>query len=205
MDVPDEQGPRAEVSVDELSAAEASRSRWVAGAVVLVLLVVGIAIARAGHHSHPRPRDVPPPISAPAPVAASRRVHLGSVFLEHLPQCTVTDHRHNLTVAVAVTNLGDHALRLVGASGLTSNPFVIRPTTLSFGGPPCGRRSSANVVHIGSGGVVVVRLQFYVAGKCPGAALVSARITFDGGRNGVIHADSSQLADLGQLAFTQCA
>jgi hypothetical protein len=132
-------------------------------------------------------------------------VHLGSVFLEHLPQCTSTDHRHRLTVAVAVTNLGDKALRLVSVSGLTSNPFVVRPTALSIGAPPCGRTRADRVVHIASGGEAVVRLQFYVADKCPGNALVSARIAFDGGRAGPIHADSSQLANLAQLDFTQCA
>lgn len=190
---------------DELSAAEASRARRVAAAVALVLVVAAIAIAHAGHRSPPRHHTGSPPVSAPAPVAATHRVHLGSVFLEHLPECTATDHRHRLTVAVAVTNLGDNPLRLVGASGLTSNPFVVRPTTLSFGGPPCGRSRAARDVRIASGKVVIVRLQFYVADKCPGTALVSARITFDGGRRGVIHADSSQLANLSQLAFAQCA
>src|SRR5690348_15318909 len=97
---------------DELSAAEASRARWVAGAVALVLVVAGILIAHAGHRSAPKHRAVSPPVSAPAPVAATHRVHLGSVFLEHLPECTATDHRHRLTVAVAVTNLGDNPLRL---------------------------------------------------------------------------------------------
>lgn len=189
---------------DELSTAEASRARWVAGAVALVLLVSGITIARAGHPSRPKHRSAAPPISAPAPVAATRRVHLGSVFLEHLPQCTVTDHRHNLSVAVAVTNLGDRSLQLVGASGLTSNPFVVRPTTLSIGRPPCGRAPVGHTVRVASGDVVIVRLQFYVADKCPGTALVSARIAFDGGRQGMIHADSSQLADLSQLSFAQC-
>lgn len=204
MDVPDQQGLHREASVDELSVAEASRARWVAGAVVLVLLVGGVAIVRAGHHARPH-RAVQPPISAPAPVAVARRVHLGSVFLEHLPQCTATDHQHHLTVAIAVTNLGDRSLRLVGASGLTSDPFVVRPTRLSFGSPPCGRIPSGRSVRIASGAVAVVRLQFYVADKCPGTAAVSARVTFDGGRNGFIHADSSQLANLSQLRFAQCA
>lgn len=199
MDAPEELG-----RYDELSATEASRARWVAGAVVLVLLVGGITIARAGHTASPKHRAQQPPISAPAPVAATHRVHLGSVFLEHLPQCTVTDHRHELAVAVAVTNLGDRALQLVGASGLTSNPFVVRPTTLSIGRPPCGRAPVRHAVLIDSGHVVVVRLQFYVADKCPGEALVSARISFDGGRQGLIHADSSQLANLSQLSFVQC-
>ena len=190
---------------DELSATEASRARWVAGAVVLVIAVVGITIARAGHTASPKQHSTQPPISAPAPVAAHHRVHLGSVFLEHLPQCTATDHRHSLTVAVAVTNLGDQALRLIGASGLTSNPFVVRPTTLSIGRAPCGRAPIGHAVHIGSGQVVIVRLNFYVANQCPGTALVSARIAFDGGRRGLIHADSSQLANLSQLSFSQCA
>jgi hypothetical protein len=189
---------------DELSAAESSRTRWVAGAVALVLAAAGITIARAGHSSSPKHRAPPPPISAPAPVAARHPVHLGSVFLEHLPQCTVTDHRHNLSVAVAVTNLGDRSLQLVGASGLTSDTFVVRPTTVSVGSPPCGRPPVGHLVHVASGDVVVVRLQFYVADKCPDDALVSARIAFDGGRRGIIHADSSQLADLSQLTFVQC-
>lgn len=200
MDVPEEQG-----RYDELSATEASRARWVASAVALVLLVAGITIARAAHTSSPKHRVQQPPINAPAPVAATHRVHLGSVFLEHLPQCTVTDHRHNLAVAVAVTNLGDRTLRLVGASGLTSNPFVVRPTTLSIGRPPCGRAPVGHAVQITSGDVVIVRLEFYVADKCPGTALVSARIAFDGGQQGLIHADSSQLANLSQLSFTQCS
>lgn len=200
MDVRDERD-----GFDELSATEASRARWVAGAVVLVLLVVGITIARAGHTASPKPHAAQPPISAPLPVAVRQPVSLGSVFLEHLPQCTATDHRHSLTVALAVTNLGDQALQLVGASGLTSNPFVVRPTTLSIGRPPCGRAPIGHAVHITSGHVVIVRLQFYVADKCPGTALVSARIAFDGGPQGLIHADSSQLADLSQLRFTQCA
>ena len=200
MDARDEQD-----GLEELSASEASRARWVAGAVVLVLAGVGITVARAGHTASPGHRATQPPISAPAPVAARPRVHLGSVFLEHLPQCTATDHRHSLTVAVAVTNLGDQALRVVGASGLTSNPFVVRPTTLSIGRAPCGSAPIGHAVSIGSGQVVIVRLNFYVANQCPGTALVSARIAFDGARLGLIHGDSSHVAHLSQVSFSQCA
>jgi len=200
MDLPDEQVGYD----DELSPADASRARWVAGAVALVLLVGGILIARTTpHHAH-RHAAAQPPINGPAPAAETKHVHLGTIFLEHLPECTTTDHLHRLTVALGVTNLGARTLHLVSAAGVTSDPFAVRPTAQSLGRLPCGVVPASDTVQIRPAAVAVVRLHFYVTDKCPRTALVSARIGFDGGRAGVVHADSSELANLAELDFSQC-
>jgi hypothetical protein len=201
MDVPDERVGYD----DELSPADASRARWAVAGVAVVLLAGGILLAHASPHHAVRHTSADEPAPGPAPGEVTEHVHLGTVFLEHLPACTTTDHRHQLTVALGVTNLGARTLRLISATGLTSDPFAVRPTAQSLGRLPCGGIRASRVVQIRPAAVAVVRLHFYVTDKCPRAALVSARIGFDGGRAGVVHADSSELADLGELDFAQCA
>ena len=160
-------------------------------------------LARAAHHDA-RPavahhRLTVPPAPAPAPA-----VHVGSVFLEHLLQCTETDHRHRLSVALGVTNLGGRALLLVGAAGVSSDVRVVQPTTVRFGTQGCGRGGASPPVRLQPGGDAVVMLAFRIGRTCPRHALVSARVAFDGGPVGIVHADSSQLANLDVLGFVQC-
>jgi hypothetical protein len=188
---------------DQLSGEAASRSWWVAAALAGVLITGGVLVAEAAHPSSRGRAAHATATGSPTPVAVVRRIHIGSVFLQHLPACTRTDHHHRLTVAVGVRNIGGQALQLISGVGRSTDPFAIRPFGSSFGPGPCGG-SRAAPLRIESGSVTVVRLRFYVANKCPNDALVSARVAFDGGHAGVVHADSSQLADLSKLGFTQC-
>jgi hypothetical protein len=59
-------------------------------------------------------------------------------------------------------------------------------------------------VRLPPSGAVVIALSFRVRGGCPGATELAARVVFeDGGR--IVHADSSQLADLSALRFPGCS
>jgi hypothetical protein len=195
---------------EQLAGGDGPRLNWAAVAVVVVLIAGAVLLARAGHHhtrsATARHKQTTLPAPAPAPAPAAPKVHLGSVFLQHLLQCTRTDHRHMLSVALGVTNLGDRSLLLLGASGVSSDEFLVQPSSVRIGTQPCGRRpSSVHRVLLGPGHDAVVMLAFRVGTACPSHALVSARVSFDGGPAGVIHADSSQLANLDKLKFTQCA
>ena len=194
---------------EQLAGGDATRVNWTAVAVVVVLIAGAVLLARAAHHdarpaAHRQQSTVPAP--APAPTATvAPKVHVGSVFLEHLLQCTRTDHRHVLSVAVGVTNLGAHPLELLGATGLTSDAVLVQPLSARIGTRGCAGASASPPVRIGPGRDAVVTLAFRIGAVCPRHALVSARVSFDGGAAGVVHADSSQLADLDRLRFVQCA
>jgi hypothetical protein len=199
-----------EPAPEQLTGGDGSRTRWTALAVVAVLAAGSVLLVRAQHHpsgthrnasAHRHDITAPP---APAPTATKPRVNAGSVFLEHLPQCTRTDHRHRLWVAVGVTNLGSQPLLLVGATGVTSDPVLVRLAGLRLGASPCGVASRATPLRLAPAGDAVVRLDFHIGNGCPRDALVSARVSFDAGRRGLVHADSSELANLGTVGFAQC-
>src|SRR6476469_2185248 len=113
---------------EQLAGGDEPRVRWTAVVAVAVLVAGAVLLARAGHHparpsaAH-RHVSLPP---APAPTTTKPAVHVGSVFLEHLLQCTHTDHRHRLSVAVGVTNLGGRSLLLVSAAGVSSNVVLVQ-------------------------------------------------------------------------------
>ena len=193
---------------EQLSGGDAPRLNWSAIAVVAVLVAGAVLLARANHHDASPAADrhhqsaQPLPLPAPTPV---RRVHIGSVFIEHLLQCTRTDHRHHLSVAMGVTNLGGHTLRLVGAAGVTSNAFLVAPVGFQVGSQACAHARATVPYRIAPGHDAVVTVTFRVGSVCPRHALVSAQVAFDAGSAGVVHADSSQLANLDRLNFVQCA
>ena len=193
---------------DQLSGGDAPRVNWSAVAVVVVLVAGAVLLARANHHSASpaanRHHQSAQPVPLPVPTSV-RRVHIGSVFIEHLLQCTRTDHRHHLSVAMGVTNLGGHALRLVGASGITSNAFLVAPVGFQVGSQACAHAPATVPYRIAPGHDAVVTVTFRVGSACPRHALVSASVAFDAGTAGVVHADSSQLANLDRLNFGQCA
>jgi hypothetical protein len=192
---------------EQLAGGDVPRLNWSVIAVVVVLVAGAVLLARANHHDRPaadRHQLPTQPLPAPEPTSV-RRAHLGSVFLEHLPQCTRTDHRHRLSLAMGVTNLGGHGLRLVGASGVTSNALVVAPVGFRIGSEPCASAPGTVPFFIAPGHAAVVALTFRVGSVCPRHALVSAEVAFDAGAAGVVHADSSQLANLDQLNFVQCA
>lgn len=196
--------PRRDEQPEQLTGGEGTRPRWSVLAVVAVLVAAGVALGRTTHHpTHPaaaQHRTVQP---APAATTA-RRVHLGSVFLEHLAQCTRTDHRHHLTVALGVTNLGGDPLVLVGATGISSDSLLVQPVGVSVDTKTCTGASAQTPFELDPGADAVVTLAFRIGAVCPRHALVSARVSFDGGAAGVIHADSSLLANLDKVGFTQC-
>ena len=191
---------------EQLSGGDGPRLNWSAIAVVIVLVAGALVLARANHHhAHPA-ADGHQRSSQPLPVPSSvPRAHVGSVFLGHLSQCTRTDHRHHLSVAVGVTNLGGHSLQLVSAAGVSSDLVLVQPVGVRFGTRSCAGTAAAVPFRLSPGDDAVVTLTFRVGALCPRHALVSAQVAFDAGSAGVVHADSSQLADLDKLRFTQCA
>ena len=200
--------PGQDDAPEQLSGGDGTRLNWSGIAVVVVLVAGAVLLARANHHdarptAHRHHQSAPPvPLPPPTPI---RRVHIGSVFIEHLLQCTRTDHRHHLSVAMGVTNLGGHALRLVGASGVTSNAFLVAPVGFQIGTQACASGPASVPYRLGPGRDAVVTVTFRVGSACPRHALVSAQVAFDAGSAGVVHADSSQLANLDRLNFVQCA
>jgi hypothetical protein len=201
-------GPDAEL--DRLEAESASRltAPVVVVAIVLVATLAALGVANRPAHRHaaptpPRPR--PTPLSLPMPLPPTSRPDHGSVFLEHLARCTHTDGLRYLTVAVGVTNLSDHALRLVSATSLGSPG--LRLDDVRVGTHPCAAASAVikrpGGTLLGPSHAVVVSLRFAVGPDCPSAAVVAARVTFVG-NHGSLHADSSSLADLSGVRFGQC-
>ena len=193
--------------VDRLEAPPASR--LTAPAVVVLLVIVGVlvALAVASHDPHaPRPRPVassPSPFPLPEPVVVPRAPQRGSVFLEHLDACTRTDHRSRVTVAVGVTNLTSRPLRLLGAIPLRVDPRV-EFTGSRIGPPPCAAAASPRSIRLAPSRVAVVLLSFAVPPQCLPDSALAARVVFDLGGHHELHADSSQLADLGRLGLSDC-
>lgn len=191
---------------ERLSGGEGLRVNWTAVAVVVVLVAGAIVLARAAHRDPPhhaadhRPNVVP----APALPSTGPQVHLGSVFLERLMRCTRTDHQHMLSLGLGVTNLGSRSLVLVGASGITSDAVLVQPVGSRIGTAGCGQSAPEQSVHLDPGGAAVVTVAFRVGAACPRRAFVSARVSFDGGRAGIVHADYSELP-VDRFDFVQCA
>lgn len=189
---------------EQLAGGDGARLSWTAVAAVLVLIAAAVLLARAAHHdtraaAHRHERSV-----QPAPAATTPVIKVGTVFLAHMLQCTRTDHRHQLSVAVGVTNLGSHSLTLINAAGVTSDAVLVQPLGVGIGTSGCASSALQHPVRIGPGRDAVVTLAFRVGAACPRHALVSARVSFDGGHAGVVHADSSQLENLDRLGFVQC-
>lgn len=199
--------PGHEHEPEQLPGGNAPRVNMTAVAVLVVLIAGAVLLARAAHHdtrpaaAH-RHQSIPP---GPTPTGTvAPKVHVGSVFLEHLLQCTRTDHRHMLSVALGVTNLGAHPLLLLGATGVSSDAVLVQPLGVRIGASGCKGSTTPMPVRIRPGRDAVVTLAFRIGAACPRHALVSARVSFDGGSAGVVHADSSQLANLDRLDFAQC-
>jgi hypothetical protein len=201
-------GPDAEV--DRLEAESASRltAPVVVVAILLVatLVALGIASRPAHRHTAATPPPPPTPLSLPVPLLPRSRPDQGSVFLEHLGRCTHTDGLRFVTVAVGVTNLSDHALRLVSATSLGGSSGL-RLDDVRVGTHACAVTSATiqrpRGTLLGPSHAVVVSLRFAVGPDCPSAAVIAARVTFVGD-HGALHADSSSLADLSGLRFAQC-
>jgi hypothetical protein len=193
---------------EQLTGGDGPRVRWTAAVAVAVLVAGAVLLARAGHHpvrpSAAHHHVALPPAPAPTATATTPAVHVGSVFLEHLLQCTHTDHHHRLSVALGVTNLGGRSLLLVSAVGVSSDIVLVQPTSVRVGTQPCGAAPARGPVRLGPGADAVITLAFRIGAACPRHALVSARVSFDGGSAGIVHADSAQLANLGRLDFVQC-
>ena len=176
--------------------------RWVAAVLVLLLVVVVVGVRLAGHR-HTAAAPAPPPPVAPSPSDTRPPTPVaGSVFIEHLARCTRTDHRHRLTLAFAVTNLGRRPLQLVAAT-----PQVLGGTLLldqvRIGAGPCAAVGDDRARRLLSAGSAVVAMSFRLGLGCPHDASVLARMTFR--RSGlVLHAESTQLADLSAISFQQC-
>ena len=193
---------------EQLAGGEGPRVQWAAIAVVVVLVAGAVLLARAAHHDT-RPsaahRETVPP--GPVPTASSTKpaVHVGTVYLEHLDQCTQTDHRHHLSVALGVTNLGHRSLVLLRVTPVTSDASLVQPNDVHIGKRGCAITSPDDTVRLAPGAAAVVNLGFRVGPGCPRHALVSAQVSFDSGAAGIVHADSSQLANLDRLNFVQCA
>ena len=140
----------------------------------------------------------------PTPASHRPAAPSGSVFLEHLPRCTRTDHHHALTVAFGVSNLGPGALVLLGATPLTSDDGVLRLTGLRLGDGTCAGHGSNDPVRLAPADQTVVAMTFRVSARCPHGSLLAARVSFDAGSSGIVHSDSSALTDLNRLDFAQC-
>ena len=196
---------RDEHEPEQLSGGDSPRVNWPAAAVVVVLIVGAVLLARAAHHaSRPAASRHPQTSSpAPSPAAPSPQVHVGSVFLERL--CARTDHQHFLAMALGVTNLSAHRLVLLGATGVSSDDRLVQPLDSVAGSQGCGaQRVTAKPVRLAPGDAARVAVTFRIGTACPRQAFVSARVSFDGGRFGVVHADYSELA-LAPMTFVQCA
>lgn len=191
---------------EQLPGGDRPRVNWSAVAVVLVLVAGAVLLARVAHHNH-RQRAAEHqqhPVPAPALPSAAPQVHLGSVFLEQLTRCTHTDHQHVLSLGFGVTNLGAHPLVLVGAAGITTDAVLVHPLGSRIGTEGCGQSVSGHPVRLDPGGDAVVTVAFRIGVTCPRRAFVSARLSFDGGPAGIVHADYSQLP-VDRFAFVQCA
>jgi len=194
---------------DHLAGGDSPRVQWVVAAVIAVLIAGAVLFARAGHHDA-RPaashRETVPPGPAPTATATaeSREVHVGSVYLEHMIQCTVTNHNHYLRVSLRVINLSADALELVGVSAISSNSLFVKEQSAQVARHGCAGAPGKTPMRLQPGGAAVATFEFRVGPFCPRRVLVSARVSFDGGSAGVVHADSSQLANLDRLNFVQC-
>jgi hypothetical protein len=190
---------------EQLTGGDGPRLNWTAVAVVVVLIAAAVLLARSAHHETRAVADRREHSVPPAPGASTPVIKLGTIFLARMLQCTRTDHRHQLSVAVGVTNLGSHSLTLVNAAGITSDAVLVQPLGVRIGTAGCASSALEHPIRIGPGRDAVVTLVFRVGAACPRNTLVSARVSFDGGSAGVVHADSSQLEDLDRLDFVQCA
>lgn len=190
---------------EQLAGGDGPRLNWTAVAVVVVLIAAAVLLARSASHESRSATDRHKRSIPPAPAPSTPVIKAGTIFLAHMLQCTRTDHRHQLSVAVGVTNLGSRALTLINAAGITSDAVLVQPLGVRIGTDGCAASALQHPVRIGPGRDAVVTLAFRVGSACPRHALVSARVSFDGGSAGVVHADSSQLENLDRLKFVQCA
>jgi len=197
--------PDDDLGPEQLASGDGPRLNWTAVAVVIVLVATAVVLARTAHHESKAAAHRPEQTIPPAPGTTTPVVKVGTIFLARMLQCTRTDHRHQLSVAVGVTNLGSRALTLINATGLTSDAVLVQPLGVGIGTDGCASSALEHPVRIGPGRDAVVTLAFRVGSECPRHALVSARVSFDGGNAGVVHADSSQLDNLDRLDFVQCA
>jgi hypothetical protein len=81
----------------------------------------------------------------------------------------------------------------------------VQPIAVRIGRRGCASSSPDDTLRLAPGAAAVVNLGFRVGPDCPRHALVSARVSFDAGTAGILHADSSQLANFEKLSFVQCA
>jgi hypothetical protein len=197
--------------VDQVSSAPGRRPRAVAVVAIVLVALVVVGVVLAHRPQHPAGVVASPAAGGPSspagpgssPTAAGAAgAGGGSVFLEHLTRCTGIDHRNGLTVAFAVTNLGTEPVQLLSATLLTPGS-ALRLTKVRIGGGRCAGGAPDQPVRLVSAARVVVAMSFGLGPDCPRKTGVQARVAFRAGGR-LLHADSSELADLSRLTFAQC-
>ena len=193
---------------------ESTSSRRSSRAVVVLLIAVAAGVVGLLSWPGPSPTAGEPrsaPLHSPkassglpafgphatAPAAAARPLW---VFFEPLDQCTSTDHYRRLRIALAVTNLSDQPLRLLGATAVGLGPDL-RLNRVQFGSRPCAARTSRTPVKVSSSGAVMA-LNLAVGPGCPSEGGIDVRVTF-AVRGSRVHADT--LVSLSRLRFLECA
>jgi hypothetical protein len=193
--------------VDRLEATPASRLTAPAAAVALVIIGVLVALGLASHEPHARSSapvvPTPSPIHLSPPVALPKQPPHGSVFLQHLDECTRGDREGHVTIALGVTNLSEAPLRLLRATPLRVDNDL-RFAGARMGSPPCGVKGVSHSVRLAPAQGAVVTLMFVVRPHCLHDTAVAARLTFAMADHHTLHADSSDLADLSRLHYVSC-
>jgi hypothetical protein len=200
MTVPGDSDPRPDVLSGGRNRPRVRRPTLigtVAGALVVGALVLATAVTRHSIGSNQTAATPTPTTQRPAEPS-------GSVFLEHLPTCTRTDHHDVLTVAFGVSNLGPGSLVLLGAQPRVSDEDVLQLTRVRLGVAPCADAGGRGPVRLAQADDAVVAMTFHLTAQCPHDTLLAARVTFDAGTAGLVHSDSSALTDLSRLDFVQC-
>ena len=77
-------------------------------------------------------------------------------------------------------------------------------TGVRLGLGSCAAAGGTDPVRLAPAANAVVAMTFRVGEECPRNTLIAARVTFDTGATGIVHADSSELTNLDGLRFAQC-
>jgi len=175
-----------------------------AGAVTATLVAVSWSWHPGRHGSGSVPtgpatnsvdRSAGPGGQAASPSAAP--MDAGSGFVQPLPACVRTDHRHELRIAMALQNLADQPLQLVSVDMIGRVPGLTL-TGQTVGGRPCAGQPRSGGRRIGPTEELVVALDFTLGPTCPPPASVTARLGFLAGGT-VLHAETANLVDLAQV------
>jgi len=175
-----------------------------AAAVTATLVAVSWSWHPGRHGSAPTPagpatnsvdRSAGPTGQAVSPTAAP--ADAGSVFVQPLPGCLRTDHRHALRIDMAVQNLADQPLQLVSVDIIGRVPGLTL-TGQTVGDRPCAAQPRPGGRRIRPTEELVVALDFTLGPTCPRPASVTARLGFLAGGT-VLHAETANLVDLAQV------